>query len=541
MAQTPHMALELLEQSQAQKEVTVNEALFKLDAILNSGAIDRGLDTPPSGPDEGDVYIVGAGPTGLWAGKAQHVAYFHQIWRFIEPNAGLLLWVTDEAAHYVYNGSGWIPAVTGGSGGGGGGGSGDMLKTTYDAANINQQLVGISATQTLTNKTINGSTNTISNINLSSAVTGTLPVARGGTGLATPGAAGNVLTSNGTGWVSQAPAGGGGGSGAELPGFRNLIINGDFRIFQRNVTTAADDIYHIDRWYALNQTGSVSVAQVSDAEDGQVSNIRLTQPDASAKRIGMAQIIEARNCKHTRGKAVCLSARICSSVSQPIRYAILEWTGTADVVTSDVVADWTNASFSVGAFFLASNVTVLATGSTTPSADIWQDISVIGGTVSSSMNNLIVLFWTEDAFAQTSTLEIGLVQLEVAAAPTPFEYRPMQTEMALCQRYLPMAVAGVGPAALAQATANTTSLSFVPFSVAARVPPTGIAISVVGDFRITSASGIALLVTGISFNSASIHAARVDVSVTNGLTAGGAALFYGFNANAKLMFNGAEL
>lgn len=540
MAQTPHMALELLEQSQAQKEVTVNEALFRLDAILNSGAIDRGVNIPPTSPAEGDIYIIGASPTGLWAGKANYVAYFHQLWRFIAPNAGLLLWVIDENAHYVYNGTSWIAAVTGGSGGGGGG-SGDMLKATYDGANINQQVVGVSATQTLTNKTINASNNSLSNINLASAVTGTLPVARGGTGLTTPGTAGHVLTSNGTSWVSQAPtSGGGSGSGAELPGFRNLIINGDFRIYQRNVASVADDVYHIDRWYALNQTGSIAVAQITDSEDGQPYNIRLTQPDASAKRIGMAQIIEARNCKHTRGKAVHLSARICSSASQAIRYAILEWTGTADAVTSDVVADWTNASFTAGAFFLSSNVTVLATGSATPAADVWENIE-IGGTVSSAMNNLIVVFWTEDVFAQTAALQVGLVQLEMASAKTPFEYRPMQAEMAFCQRYLPMMIAGYGPGGSFQGTASNGATGFIPFNVAARVAPTSISISAASDFRITNASGVSLNVTGVAFNSASVYGARVDITISSGLVAGGAALFLGNNANAKLMFNGAEL
>lgn len=79
--------------------------------------------------------------------------------------------------------------------------------------------------QTLTNKTISGSNNTLSNISLASSVTGTLPVANGGTGAATftannvllgngtsafqtvaPGASGNLLTSDGTNWISSAPA-----------------------------------------------------------------------------------------------------------------------------------------------------------------------------------------------------------------------------------------------------------------------------------------------------------------------------------------------
>lgn len=55
------------------------------------------------------------------------------------------------------------------------------------------------STNTVTNKTIAFSGNTF---------TGTLPAANGGTGLATPGANGNVLTSDGTAWTSVAPSAG---------------------------------------------------------------------------------------------------------------------------------------------------------------------------------------------------------------------------------------------------------------------------------------------------------------------------------------------
>ena len=146
MANTPHLNITLLEQAQAQKEVTVNEALFRIDAMLNSGANDKDLATPPATPIAGDVYIIPASPTGDWAGKAGQVAYFDQIWRFITPNAGLMLWVIDEARHYVYNNGAWSPAATGGTS--------SMSATIYDPANISQQLVGVSATQTLSNKTL---------------------------------------------------------------------------------------------------------------------------------------------------------------------------------------------------------------------------------------------------------------------------------------------------------------------------------------------------------------------------------------------------
>ena len=47
--------------------------------------------------------------------------------------------------------------------------------------------------------------NTSGQANLTTAVTGTLPIANGGTGVTASGTNGNVLTSNGTAWVSQAP------------------------------------------------------------------------------------------------------------------------------------------------------------------------------------------------------------------------------------------------------------------------------------------------------------------------------------------------
>jgi hypothetical protein len=149
MVTTEHLEITLLESAQAQKEITVNEALARIDAILNCGAIDKDLATPPGSPAAGDVYIVAAAATGAWAGKSGQIAYFDQLWRFIAPNEGAMLWVNDEDAHYVFDGTAWQVMSSGG-----GGGSGDMLAASYDPANINQQVVGTMATQTLANKTL---------------------------------------------------------------------------------------------------------------------------------------------------------------------------------------------------------------------------------------------------------------------------------------------------------------------------------------------------------------------------------------------------
>ena len=107
MATTNHLAITLVEQSQAQKEITVNAALTRLDAMLNSGAKSRSTNTPPGSPAAGDVYIVGSAPTGAWAGQAGKITYFDQLWKFITPLQGAMLWVNDEGLKLVFNGSSW--------------------------------------------------------------------------------------------------------------------------------------------------------------------------------------------------------------------------------------------------------------------------------------------------------------------------------------------------------------------------------------------------------------------------------------------------
>ena len=107
MTTTSHINITLVEQSQAQKEVTVNAALARIDAILNTGAKSRATATPPGSPIAGDVYIVAASPTGAWAGQAGNITFYDQTWKFITPREGMTLWVNDEDTVYIYDGATW--------------------------------------------------------------------------------------------------------------------------------------------------------------------------------------------------------------------------------------------------------------------------------------------------------------------------------------------------------------------------------------------------------------------------------------------------
>ena len=63
--------------------------------MVASGAVEEGpRNTPPASPAVGAAYIVGAAPTGAWAGKPQCVAaYSGGGWRFVAPVEGLRLHV----------------------------------------------------------------------------------------------------------------------------------------------------------------------------------------------------------------------------------------------------------------------------------------------------------------------------------------------------------------------------------------------------------------------------------------------------------------
>lgn len=227
----------------------------------------------------------------------------------------------------------------------------------------------------------------------------------------------------------------GSGGSAAGSGIRNLIVNGGMDFNQRVATSVANDTYCLDAWYVLTNTGNVTVAQQSLQAFGIPTNVRLTQPDAAPKYLGYAQIIENTNCRAYKNADVVLSARVRHSLTAPIRYALLSWTSTADAVTSDVVNNWGSASYTAGGFFLGANLTVQAVGVITPGAGLWTSISPITATLSGSMNNLVVMFWTENVTAQNATLDISNVMVNAGTTAEGFEYLPRDTIAAHCYRY----------------------------------------------------------------------------------------------------------
>ena len=105
---TIRLGLPLLATGQAQKELTHNEALARLDIAVQAGVVAIGLAVPPSNPAAGDAWVVGAAPGGAWAGHEDAIAaWTGGGWRFVDPREGMTVWSIADRCDVRYRNGLW--------------------------------------------------------------------------------------------------------------------------------------------------------------------------------------------------------------------------------------------------------------------------------------------------------------------------------------------------------------------------------------------------------------------------------------------------
>lgn len=356
----------------------MNEALHRIDAVLNNAALDKDLSTPPASPTEGDTYIVAASPTGAWAGKASQLAYYQQIWRFIVPQAGIKIWVADEAAFYVFNGTAWV---------------------IFSAANNSFANVAVSGQSTV----------------VADNVSDTLTLAAGSNITLTTNASTDTVTISATSGTSLATA-----------GFRNLLLNGHFEFWQRGTSfTDVATKYGPDRWLMYRGTGNVTVSQqTASVPTGfrRCARVQRNSGDTAVGGIVLEQNIETRNSVRMQGRSMTLSfwARAGANFSASgLTAAVSSGTGTDQAAIG---------SGFTGLVTLGSSAFTLTSS--------WQRFTL---TVTAGSN--ITQLMTRFTFVPTGTAgandwyEITGVQLEDGSAATDFEFTDYATDLVRCQRY----------------------------------------------------------------------------------------------------------
>ncbi|KSB87934.1 ribonuclease III [Caulobacter vibrioides] len=110
-AATPRLSLPYVAAGQAQKHITVNEGLARLDGLVQPCVVSRTIGAQPSSPADGAMWIRPATATGAdWAAAPTHslLRFEAGAWEAVAPAAGFTAWIADEGQVAVFTGSAWV-------------------------------------------------------------------------------------------------------------------------------------------------------------------------------------------------------------------------------------------------------------------------------------------------------------------------------------------------------------------------------------------------------------------------------------------------
>lgn len=205
---------------------------------------------------------------------------------------------------------------------------------------------------------------------------------------------------------------------------RNLLINGGFRVWQRNTTFAATagGLYTADRWRASCGTGGAATVDRQAFTVGQV-----TVPGEPRFHL--------RHNQTTGGTSPHLEQRIeyvRTAANRKVAIGVWLKVGTGTIqVTPEL-----HQNFGTG-----GSSTVISAGSAWTVTTSWQKFtwipdvpSISGKTISGTEDDYLALRLVLPSSA-TFTLDVAQVQLELSQFSTSFSEISIEVELALCQRY----------------------------------------------------------------------------------------------------------
>ena len=255
-------------------------------------------------------------------------------------------------------------------------------------------------------------------------------------------------------------------NGGQLAGFRNVLINGGFETWQRGDGSFIDQFaYTTDRWYLA--LGGASVQRFRDLG---VPTGNCIQIDSAATIGQLVELPVANN-------GDCAPGPFMPGTT---------WTFSFYSTNSSVSAQ-TNMSFREGSTddspTLISAVTSFTkTGETITGANgtytRYSATMTVNSTAVGSNKGMLVTIPAEAGD------KITMAQLEPGPVATPFEHRPIATELAVCQRYYSRVEVGGGSYPGVYWDGSETYYGqFISFPVTMRALPNSVDfVSVIGNF-----------------------------------------------------------
>jgi hypothetical protein len=322
--------------------------------------------------------------------------------------------------------------------------------------------------------------------------------------------------------------------GANLSIFpRNMLDGGDFTInpFQRGTASLGTNVgttatYLADRWFACGGTTTyINMLQTAATDvPGFADSLTWERVASPTFTMYLGQVMETADSIRAQGQPVCLSwwaksGAQFSSAGSALTAQIISGTGTnqsAQLLSGVGGSNWT------GAATVATGTVTLTTTATRFS---------ITGSVAANATQLGVLFSYQPSGTSTTTDNVNFygIQLELGSAPTAFEHRDIEMELALCQRYFAAInepTTGVFVAAGFWNSATVAQvIAYLPTQM--RVAPT--VTTQLGTFVVTLGSGVTETIGTLTVNSANHTPTAYSLKITtvSAATAGQGALLQG--------------
>jgi hypothetical protein len=268
-----------------------------------------------------------------------------------------------------------------------------------------------------------------------------------------------------------------------LQGRRNLIINGDFQVWQRGTTlTTGADHFLADRWNTTPPaTVSTTTSQVFDSTLQQ--NMVKMELNAAG---GIQFQHKIENFKWAHNKKLTFSFYAKSNVSHTMQVFLrLRNSSVNDLLDQDSVS-------------LTSTLTKFV---------MTFDASDLSGYTEDS-SSAIQLSFSSAGLSSGDYIQLGQAQLEVGSVATPFEHRSYGEELALCQRYYQNALDTFA----VSCDINDASFPSVQFPVTMRAAPSVTVYSAAGSTanRMSRYGGTKCTVSGVQTSTTGIALIQHD-------------------------------
>jgi hypothetical protein len=336
-------------------------------------------------------------------------------------------------------------------------------------------------------------------------------------------------------------------------GFVNRIINGDMTIDQRNAGASVSvangtTAYGVDRFLVYEDTSasSCTVQQVTDAPTGFNYSLKFTVGTGGSASAAQLAVLEHRvegfNFADflfgtANAQTFTLSFRVKATATGTYCVAFRNASDNRSYV----------ATYTISAANTWEQKTITVAGDT---SGTWNTTNGIGISVRFDMGSgsdyqtSTLSAWQAGLFFSNSSqvniigtssasLQITGVQLEKGSTATPFEFRSIGTELALCQRYLYVLPGGSHTSGYN----ISTTQAYIPvvLPVTPRTAPTGISTTLSGNLFISS-SGYAL--TNLEYVANSTQTVLLRATTAQTMTTNNGNMLELTN---KVLFTGCEL